>query len=98
MSVRVVDRLEAVQIDETECKGLAGLGCSPYCVGEQAVKTAPVGQPGQIVGQRYGHRRQPRFLRDALLFGDHESRPHDFGEHAKMLVEHPDDETCGDGD
>ena len=41
-------------------------------VGEQALKAAPVGQPGQIVGQRYGHRRLPRLLGDALLFGDHE--------------------------
>ena len=94
----VIDGLEAVQIDQTQREGLAGLRCRPDPVGEQALKAAPVGQPGQVVGQRYGHRRLPRLLGGALPFGDHEARPHDFGEHAEVLVEHADDEAGGDGD
>ena len=94
----VVNGLEAVQIDQTQCERLAGLLCDYDPVSEQALKAPPVGEPGQIVGQRYGHRRFSRLLGNPLHFGDRESRLHDLGEHAKVLVEHPDDQTRGDGD
>ena len=68
----VVDGLEAVEIDQAQCERLAGLLCDADPVGEQALKAAPVGEPGQIVGQRDGHRRLSRLLGNALHFGDHE--------------------------
>ena len=98
MPMNVVDGFESVEIDQTEREWLAGLRCGPDPVGEQALKAAPVGQPGQVVGQRYGHRRLPRLLGGALAFSDHEARPHDFGEHAEALVEHADDEAGDDGE
>ena len=70
--MNVVDGLEAVQIDQAQCERLAGLRCDDDPVGEQALKAAPVGEPGQIVGQRDGHRRLPRLLGDPLHFGDHQ--------------------------
>ena len=72
MAVNVVDGLEAVQIDQAQRERLAGFCCASYSLGEQALKAAPIGQPGQIVGERDRHRRLPRLLGDALLLGDHE--------------------------
>jgi hypothetical protein len=57
MPMSVVDGLEAVQVDQAKCERLAGL-CRGYDpVGEEALKAAPVGEPGQIVGQRDGVRK-----------------------------------------
>ena len=72
MPMKVVYGLEAVQIDQAQCERLPRFRCGCYPVGEEALKAAPVGQPGQIVGERYGHRRFSRLLGDALHFGDHE--------------------------
>ena len=98
MSVSVVDGLEAIEVDQSEREWLAGLRSGPDPVGEEPLKAAPVGQTGQIVGQRDSHRRLPRLLGGALLLGDEEARAHDLGEHAKILAEHADDEGGGDGD
>ena len=72
MPMSVVDGLEAVEIDQAQCERLAGLLCDDDPVSEQALKAAPVGEPGQIVGQRDGHRRFSRLLGNPLHFGDHE--------------------------
>jgi hypothetical protein len=79
-------------------EGLAGLRRGPDPVGEQVLKAASVGQPGQLVCQRDGHRRLPRLFGGALAFSDQKARAHDFGEHAEVLVEHADDKAGNDGD
>jgi hypothetical protein len=91
----IVDRLESVEVDKAD--GERRSRSCPDPVGELALKAAPVGQSGQIIGEGDGHRRLPRVFRRALFFGDGETRPDDLGEHAKVLAEHADDEACGYG-
>ena len=50
--MRVVERLEAVEVDEDEAEGRAvGLGQAEL-VGQGRLELAPVGQPGEVVGHR----------------------------------------------
>ena len=52
VAVRVVERLEAVEVDEDEAEGRAvGLGQAEL-VGQGGLELAPVGQAGEVVGDR----------------------------------------------
>ena len=46
--MKVVDGLEAVQIDQAQCERLAGLRSGSYSIGEQALKQRRLGSPVRL--------------------------------------------------
>ncbi len=89
MAVNVVDRLEAVEIEEADGERLAGLDPG----GEQRLHPTPVRQRRQIVGIGDGGRGFFRLLRSPMLLRGEAARAHDIGESAIVLAQHENDKA-----
>ena len=97
MPVNVVDRLEAVEVEQADRERLRARLSRVDAAGEQRLKTAPVGEPGQIVGVGDGGGGLPGVFRGAVHFGDHEAGADDLGERLGVVDQHVANES-GDRD
>ena len=79
MTVRVVDLLEMIDVDQQHQRGLAGPGNAVDLAGHRELELAPVGQPGERVAarqfaQRIDDRLQPGHAADLLAIRQYMAR------------------------
>ena len=98
MPVNVVDRLEAVEVDETDREGLCPRLSRLGPIGQERQKKASIRQPGQIVRIRDRCRGLPPFLRGAMHVGDREAGTDELEERSGILDQHVADEAGSNDD
>ena len=96
MPVNVIDRLEAVEVEQAHGEGPGAVLARADSAREQRLKEAPVGETGEIVGVGDRGRGFPRVLGGLVHTGDDETGADDLGEGLGIVDEHVANEG-GDG-